>query len=62
MRNAANGVTIRAFGADAKLDAFVKQLREDAPSPARVIDLRAAVIPDEGASGFIIESSDAAWM
>ncbi|MFZ1863067.1 MAG: carbamoyltransferase HypF [Polyangiales bacterium] len=58
VRNAANGVTIRAFGAEAELAAFVKQLREDVPTPARVVDLRAAVIPDEGAPGFIIESSD----
>ncbi|MGD8605729.1 MAG: carbamoyltransferase HypF [Myxococcales bacterium] len=61
VRNAAHGVTIEAFGADPDIESFLMELRYDAPPPAKVVELHAAVIPDEEAtSAFAIESSDAA--
>jgi hydrogenase maturation protein HypF len=58
VRNAAGGVIIEAFGPDPELESFVEHLWTHAPAPARVVELRTAAIPDEGASAFLIESSD----
>lgn len=60
VRNAAAGVTIEAFGTGGELEAFAKQLREDAPASARVLDVRTTPIPDEAVVGFVIEASELA--
>jgi hydrogenase maturation protein HypF len=53
-------VTIEAFAVDAVLDRFVVQLQTDAPSSARIVDVRAAPIPNQDLDDFVIESSAAA--
>ena len=60
VRNAPAGVTIEAFAVDAVLDRFVVQLQTDAPSSARIVDVRAAPIPNQDLDDFVIESSAAA--
>jgi hydrogenase maturation protein HypF len=60
VRNAPAGVTIEAFAVDAVLDRFVVQLQTDAPSSARIVDVRATPIPKEDLDDFVIESSAAA--
>ena len=58
VRNDPRGVTIEAFGTDARLAAFIEQLRVDVPSSARVVNLRSSSIPTVPVEGFVIESSD----
>ncbi|MGB8328909.1 MAG: acylphosphatase, partial [Polyangiales bacterium] len=58
VRNSAEGVTIEAFGPDAELEEFIRRLQADAPSSARVANLRSSPIPDEAGEGFVIESSE----
>ncbi|MFA6958900.1 MAG: carbamoyltransferase HypF [Thermoanaerobaculia bacterium] len=54
------GVTIEAFGDDARLAAFVDRIRSDGPPAARVVDVQTSPIPDEPLSGFTIAQSSGA--
>jgi hydrogenase maturation protein HypF len=60
VRNAASGVVIEAFGGEAELDRFLRRLREDAPIPARVLEVSSSVIADRDEPGFVIDASDSA--
>jgi len=57
--NHAQGVTIEAQGPAAELEAFLRDLREDVPPPAQVVQLNAAPIPEQPeAAGFQILASE----
>ncbi len=55
--NDPRGVTIEAFESPRVLDAFVAELRSDAPQAARVVELRSATIATQAIEGFTIRIS-----
>ncbi|NNE16903.1 MAG: carbamoyltransferase HypF [Myxococcales bacterium] len=59
VRNDPRGVTIEAFGSQAILGLFVKELQGDALHAAQIVELRETTIPDEELDAFLIESSAA---
>ena len=60
VHNHAAGVTIKAFGATAALDAFVMRLHREGPPASRIAELSARAIPVEEARTFEIVRSDTA--
>ena len=57
VRNDSSGVTIEAFGPAPVLESFCRRLRDSAPPPARVRDLRSQRIEAREAPGFVISAS-----
>lgn len=58
VRNDPRGVTIEAFASEEILERFIEELRSNAPSSARIVELRDAPIPVEDLDRFSIESSE----
>jgi hydrogenase maturation protein HypF len=59
VRNDPRGVTIEAFGSQASLDRFTKELQRDTLPAAHIVELCETTIPDEDLDAFVIEPSGA---
>ena len=59
VRNDPRGVTIEAFGSQAILDRFTKELQRDTLPAAHIVELCETTIPDEDLDAFVIEPSGA---
>jgi len=57
--NTSGGVVVEVEGVPADLDIFSAALRDEAPRLARVVTVESAVVPAQGADGFVIEPSRA---
>ncbi|MGB5413398.1 MAG: carbamoyltransferase HypF [Polyangiales bacterium] len=59
VRNDPRGVTIEAFGSQAVLDRFTRELQRDTLPAAHIVELCETTIPDEDLDAFVIEPSGA---